>query len=157
MDRLSIWQQNVNKSSICQHDIISNNILVRKGINLIALQEPAISGTGFSITSRDWTTVYPSKHSDNPHNTRAIMLIRADVSTEGWNQIDFPSSDVTVIQLSGQWGKITVFNIYNDGEHDDTIKLLTEYHHRNRAALERVESGEAHIIWLGDFNRHHPI
>ena len=53
MDRLSIWQQNINKSPACQHDIISNNILIRKGINLIALQEPAISGTGFSIASRD--------------------------------------------------------------------------------------------------------
>ena len=136
MDKLSIWQQNVNKSSACQHNIISNNILVRKGINLIALQEPAISGNGLSIASRDWTPVYPSKHNNNPHNTRSIMLIRADVSTENWNQIDFPSSDVTVVQLTRQWGKITVFNIYNNGEHDNTIMLLIDYHHRNQAALE---------------------
>ncbi len=156
MDRLSIWQQNVNKSPTCQHDIISNNILIRKGINLITLQKPAISGTGFLIASRDWTPVYPSNHSINLHITRSIMLIRADVSTENWNQVEFPSSDVTVIQISRHWDKITVFNIYNDGEGDDTIKLLTDYHHRNRATLEWAEAGEAHIIWLGDFNRHHP-
>jgi hypothetical protein len=136
MDRISIWQQNVNKSSVCQHDIISNNIPVRKGINLITLQEPVISSTGFTIASRLWMPVYPSKHSDNPHNTRSITLIRADISTENWNQLDFPSSDVTIVQLSREWGKITVFNIYNDGEHDNTIKVLTEYHHRNRAMLE---------------------
>ena len=105
--------------------------MVRKGINLIALQEPAISGFGLSIASRDWMPIYPSKHSDNPHNTRAIMLIRADVSTENWNQIDFPSSDVTVVPMTGQWGKITIFNIYNNGECDNTIRLLTAFHHRN--------------------------
>ena len=156
MDKLSIWQQNVNKSPACQHDIISNNILIRKGINLITLQEPAISGTGFSIASRDWTPVYPSNHSSNPHITRSITLIRADVSTENWNQVDFPSSDVTVIQMTGHWGKITIFNIYNDGERNDTIQLLTDFHHRNQAALEWVEAGEAHISWVSNFNRHHP-
>ncbi len=43
MDKLSIWQQNVNKSLTCQHNIISNKRLVTKGINIIALQEPALS------------------------------------------------------------------------------------------------------------------
>ena len=36
------------------------------------------------------------------------------------------------------------------------IRLLTEFHHRNKATLERTLQGEAHVIWLGDFNRHHP-
>jgi hypothetical protein len=53
MDRLSIWQQNVNKSSLCQHDIISNKGLVAKGIDLIALQKPVLSGSGLTIASRD--------------------------------------------------------------------------------------------------------
>ncbi len=61
-----------------------------------------------------------------------------------------------VTQITGQWGKITIFNIYNDGENDEMIRLLTEYHRRNKAILERTLQGEAHIIWLGDFNRHHP-
>jgi hypothetical protein len=82
MDRLSIWQQNINKSPACQHDIISNNILIRKGINLITLQEPVLSGTGFSIASRDWTPVYPSNYSTDPQSTRSITLIRVDISTE---------------------------------------------------------------------------
>jgi exonuclease III len=58
--------------------------------------------------------------------------------------------------MTGHWGKITIFNIYNDGERNDMIQLLTDFHHRNRAALEQVEAGEAHIIWVGDFNWHHP-
>jgi hypothetical protein len=136
MDKLSIWQQNMNKSPICQHDLMSNNTLVRKGINCIALQEPALSGMGLTIASRDWTPVYPSDHSNNPLKTRSILFIRADMITENWNQLDFPSSDVTVVQLTGQWGKIMIFNIYNDGECDETIKLLSAFHRRNQATLE---------------------
>jgi len=32
-----------------------------------------------------------------------------------------------------------------------------EFHHRNRASLEQTTVGKAHIIWLRDFNRHHPL
>jgi len=82
MDKLSIWQQNVNKSPSCQHDIISNKRLVTKGINFIALQEPALSGSGLTIASRDWITIYPSSHTNNPLRTRSITLIRADTNSE---------------------------------------------------------------------------
>jgi hypothetical protein len=83
------------------------------------------------------------------------MFIRADMSTESWNQLDFPSSDITVVQATGLWGKVTIFNIYNDGKSTETINLLMDFHCRNQATLERAETGEAHIIWLRDFNRHH--
>lgn len=156
MDKLNIWQLNVNKSPTCQHDVISNKRLITKGINLVALQEPALRGGGQTISSRDWITIYPTNHGKDPMQTRAITLIRADVNSESWNQLDFPSSDVTVTQFTGNWGKITVFNIYNDGKSDTTIRLLTEFHHRNKATLEHATTGEAHVIWLGDFNRHHP-
>jgi hypothetical protein len=157
MDKLSIWQQNVNKSQTCQHDIISNKRLVMKGINIIVLQEPALSESGLTIASRDWITIYPSEYTNNPLKIRSITLIRADTSSESWNQLKFPSSDVTVMQITGPWGKITIFNIYNDGEQDDTINLLMDYHCRHRESLERATTGEVHILWVGDFNRHHPL
>jgi len=157
MDRLNIWQQNINKSHSCQHDIISNKHLVTKGINLIALQKPALSRGRLTIDLRDWITIYPLNYTNNPLQTRSITLIRADVNSESWNQLDFPSSNVMVMQLTRPWGKITIFNIYNDSESEETIKKLMEFHHSNRASLERSLSGEAHIIWLGDFNRHHPL
>ena len=131
MDKLTILQQNMNKSPACQHNLLSNNILIREGINIVALQEPAISGTGYSIASRDWTPVYPTRHGNAPSNTRVITFIRADISTDSWNQLDFPSSDVIVTQITGQWGKLTIFNIYNDRGNNDTVRLLSEFHHRN--------------------------
>ena len=156
MHKLSIWQQNVNKSPSCQHDIISNIHLTTLGINLIALQEPALSGSGITIAVRDWITIYPTNHTNNPLKTRSITLIKASVNSDSWSQLNFPSSDVTVTQITGNWGKITVFNIYNNGESEETVRQLMEYHSNNRASLERTPQGEAHIIWLGDFNRHHP-
>ncbi len=83
------------------------------------------------IASRDWITIYPSNYTNNPLQTRLITLIRVDVNSESWNQLDFPSSDVMVMQLTGPWGKITIFNIYNNGESEETIKKLTEFHHSN--------------------------
>ncbi len=157
MHKLSIWQQNVNKSPACQHSVISNRHLVTKGINVIAFQEPALSRGRLTIASRDWVTIYPLNHTNKPLKFRSITLIRADVSSKSWNQLEFPSSDVMVMQINRTWGKITIFNIYNDGENEEIIRLLTEYHHRNKDSLERVAVGKAHIIWLGDFNRHHPL
>ena len=76
--------------------------------------------------------------------------------TDNWSQIDFPSGDVTVIQLTGIWGKLTIFNIYNNCEHNDTIKKLAKFQWEHVEVLERVQQGMVHTLWLGDFNRHHP-
>ena len=153
---LNIWQQNVNKSPACQHDLISSGKLIKAGINLITLQEPAINFYGKTIASRDWMPVYPTTHSENPAKSRSIILIRASICTENWTQIDFPSGDVTAIQLTGDWGKLTIFNVYNDCEHNRTTALLSKFHCEHADQLEKADQGSAHVIWLGDFNRHHP-
>ena len=134
IDKLTIWQQNINKSPSGQHNLISNNQLTTLGTGIIAIQEPAINSFNLTIASRDWTPVYPSTHGNNneANRTRAITFIRANISTDLWTQIDFPSSDVTVVQFNGTWGKITIFNIYNEGKNNDTIKLLTSFYNKNR-------------------------
>src|ERR1700761_3009043 len=111
---LTIWQQNVNKSNICQHDLISSARLAKTGIDIVALQEPAINAFGVTVAARDWIPVYPSKHSTDPHKTRSLFLIRSNILTDHWKQIEFPSSDVTIIQLSSERGTTTIYNIYND-------------------------------------------
>ena len=49
-----------------------------------------------------------------------------------------------------------LFNIYNDGKHNNTIRLLTKYHRDNQSNIGYNASGNVHTIWVGDFNRHHP-
>ena len=51
-----------------------------------------------------------------------------------------------------------MFNIYNDCLHNHMIQGLIKYHRENHRML--LGNGTSmlnhHIIWLGDFNRHHP-
>jgi ribonuclease HI/exonuclease III len=155
-DKIKIWQQNINKSPACQHDLISSGKLSELGIDIIALQEPAVNMFNQTIATRNWITVYPTTHNSDPGKTRSITLIRAELSTDSWNQIDFPSGDVTVVQLIGTWGKLNIFNIYNEGKSNTTTKLLTKFHKDNQATLTGASANNAHTLWLGDFNRHHP-
>ena len=55
-------------------------------------------------------------------------------------------------------GTLTIFNIYNDCKHDNTLELLTEYHRQHTRDILGTESThqDHHLLWLGDFNRHHP-
>ncbi|KAH9968261.1 hypothetical protein BC827DRAFT_1122472, partial [Russula dissimulans] len=93
-------------------------------IDIVALQEPPINTFTHTVASRDWISVYPSTHAKNPEKTRTVTLIHADLSTDSWNQLNFPSRDVTVIQVMETWGTLTIFNIYNNSKHNDTINLL---------------------------------
>jgi ribonuclease HI/exonuclease III len=156
LQNICIWQQNVNKSSTCQHDLISSGKLLEDNINIIALQEPAVNFLGKSIASKEWITLYPTNHSKNPDKSRSIILLRATLCTDNWMQIDFPSSDVTVLQLTGAWGTLNIFNIYNDCNHNNTISALSRFQREHANTLERTAQGTTHTIWLGDFNRHHP-
>src|SRR6266852_625901 len=154
--KLTIWQENVNKSPMFQHDIISSKSLIELGVNIIALQEPAINNFGKTITTKDWTPIYPTTHSMHPENTRSIILVQATLTSNSWQQLDCPSGDITIIQLSGLWGKLSIFNIYNDCQHNQMVNMLTNYHHRNMPSVGVNTSETMHCIWLGDFNRHHP-
>ena len=156
--QIKIWQQNINKSRTCQHDLISSGKLIEKGIDIVALQEPAINAFNKSVASREWKAVYPSTHANEPGKTRTLLLIRDDLLTDRWEQLEFQSGDVMAIKLQGDWGKLTLFNIYNDCKHDDTIAALTKYHRTHASCiLGKVETqGAHHLIWVGDFNRHHP-
>jgi hypothetical protein len=72
-----------------------------------------------------------------------------------WEQIDFPSGDVTIITLKGKWGKLLLINIYNDGNCNKTISQLKHFHSSWPDIVEQAEVETAHTLWVGDFNRHH--
>jgi len=155
-DKLLIWQQNINKSPTCQHDLLSGDILMKENIDILALQELAISFNNMSIVAKDWMPIYPSTHGSSLDNTRSLLLVRSQISMDSWTQLNFPSGDVTAIQFTGIWGKLMLFNIYNDSKHNNTIRLLTKYYRDNQSNIGYNASGNVHTIWVGDFNRHHP-
>jgi hypothetical protein len=59
-----------------------------------------------------------------------VILIRANILTNNWSQIDIDTGDITIVKISGARGKLTIFNIYNDCDHDNTIELLKDYQRR---------------------------
>ena len=160
LNTLKIWQQNVNKSPVCQHDIISSGKLAREGIDIVALQEPALynfedGNPAGTVTSREWTAIFPSTHTTNPDKTRSLLLIRADIITDEWSQIDINSGDITAVLLRGSWGTLAIFNAYIDCELDQAIDDLATAT-RTYEDSSGIPREETHTLWLGDFNRHHP-
>jgi hypothetical protein len=104
---LTIWQQNLNKSQTGQHHLISSSKLIDAGIDIVALQEPSINFLGNMITSRNWIPIYPSTHEKDPKKTCAVILMNSRLPTENWEQVDFNSSNVVTIKISGDWGAIS--------------------------------------------------
>lgn len=100
-NKIAIWQQNINKSPASQHNLISSDALTQVNIDIVALQEPAINMFNCIIASKEWIAIYPTPHGKALNKTRSTLLIHLHISTDKWNQIDFPSSDIVVIQITG--------------------------------------------------------
>ena len=153
LHNIRIWQQNLNTSHIAQ--LTLTNTLLPSDWDLIALQEPAINKIGNTRANAHWRVVYPTTKYTDGARSRAVTLINSNISTNAWRQIDFPSADVVIVQLSTSQGLCTIFNIYNDCKHDNTISAIEQF------MLEHVASvrpnPQDHMVWLGDFNRHHPL
>ena len=151
--RLRIWQQNLNCSLEGQLDLLQS--LRAKDYNLVMLQEPHIDFLGRISSNLHWTVVYPKQHLANPGATQSVILVNQNLTSNNWTEISLPSPDVTGIQLRGDFGIIHIINIYNDCEHNGSLEVVKEYM-RGRVQ-EQVEGERVQYIWLGDFNRHHPL
>ena len=116
------------------------------GVRLITLQELAINPFNLTTATKDWTPIYPTPYGTISNRTQVIMLICSNISTDTWTQLDFPSSNVIVMQITGNWGKITILNIYNDCDNNNMIKLLASFYSRNQTQLECAGIGTANII-----------
>ena len=60
------------------------------------------------------------------------------------------NGDVTVVRFHGDHGYLSIFNIYNE-----TISALDSFLDHNMQLVHPL--GTDHVLWLGDFNRHHPL
>src|SRR5882724_738284 len=103
--------------------------------------------------------LYPKVHYTDPARTRSLMLVNKRIVTDTWSQIDLGSSDITVVQLQTEIGKVLIINMFNEGSQQLAIKwAITVMRQRTWAGHNghnRLHIG--HTIWLGDFNLHHPM
>src|SRR5882724_11095775 len=102
--------------------------------------------------------VYPKEHYMTPEKMSSIIFINKQLATDSWFQVDFGSSDITAVQGQTVVGRILIINTYNDIVHKANIDcILKTMWARERAKAGGDSVGMEHIIWLGDFNRHHPM
>ena len=154
LDRtLKIRQQNVNKSLISQLDLLAS--LRRDDYDVCTIQEPYIDFNGKTRANRQWITVYPNTHSEHPDATRSVILVNTNLVTDTWKQIQLQHPDITAIEMTGEFGTLRIINVYNDCNNNSTLTHLSAYM-RNRDH-QRYTVGPLNTIWLGDFNRHHPL
>ena len=152
--RLRIWQQNLNKSDKVHLDLI--NSPVHKDWDLLLLQEPYIDMLGNMKANSKWHTLYPLSHHTNNATNRSVILVNAVLDSNLWAQVPFKdSNDITVLQFCLPQGRLTIFNIYNDCTHSDTLEKLQCYLEQHVASF--LGSTTDHMLWCGDFNRHHPL
>ena len=155
--KLRIWQQNINRSLEGQLDLLHS--LKDNDYDIVALQEPYIDFLGRTRANPHWTVIYPKRHLADPNKTRALILVNRQISTNNWEEIHLDSTDVTGVRLCGDFGAICLLNIYNDCENNRSIGVVGEFMRGRNVGAEGAGRGEGNeqFIWLGDFNRHHPI
>ena len=147
---LGIWQQNLNKSNDAQVDLL--NLAKPTEWNVLALQEPYLNKNNKTYSSSHWQVIYPVVHgADHAPRTRSVLMISKTLSTHNWNEVHVPHPDVTAVTIRTEGSITHIFNLYVDAEGDTAI------HASARATQKLLELNEdSRIIWLGDFNRHHP-
>lgn len=101
-----------------------------------------------------WHVQYPTViDPDQAGRARSVMLINKLRSTNAWSAIHVPHPDVTAITYTSLTDTpVHIFNLYVDGNHDTAI-------HAAAQVLRKLEASGVdtqHVMWLGDFNRHHP-
>ena len=152
--RLRIWQQNLNKSNKAQFDLI--NTPLHKEWDVLLLQEPYIDSFGNTKATSRWHVLYLSSHLANSSTCRSVILVNSSLDTNAWAQVPLEgSNDLTVIQFWLPQGRLTVFNVYNDCTHQNTLTMIWLFMQRHSASLLASENDR--MMWCGDFNWHHPL
>jgi hypothetical protein len=124
--------------------------------DVIAIQEPWLDALGNARGTRYWRVLYPSNHlHDGSSRPRSILLVNTNIATDSYISLNIPNSDITAIRFQGNHGFLSLFNIYNDCTHNDNLSALNNY---LSTSINTAKPGaDDHMIWLGDFNRHHPL
>ncbi|KNZ77678.1 hypothetical protein J132_04497 [Termitomyces sp. J132] len=152
--KLRIWQQNTRKSDTAQAEVLA--AARPEDWDALAIQEPFLDRVGNTKANRHWRVLYPSDHQrDGSSCTWSILLINANISTDTYTQLTIHSTDITAVRFAGEFGHLSLFNVYNDCTHNKVLFSLSSFL-SSSLHLARPSPGD-HMVWLGDFNRHHPL
>ncbi|KAJ7032166.1 Endonuclease/exonuclease/phosphatase, partial [Mycena alexandri] len=119
LSKLRIWQQNLNKSLASQNDFM--NSLTPNFFDIALVQEPHVDWRGVSRGKRSFVSIYPPTHAKDQRATQSAIFVNTRLSSSSWAPIPILSPDITAIDLIGDFGTIRIINIYNDGNHNETL------------------------------------
>lgn len=155
IERLRIRQQNVNKSLHATLDMLSR--CAPDKYDIIAIQEPYIDFLGNMRAGPHWYSIYPKSHYMNAgKHTRSMILVSKRIATEAWEKSEIDSPDVTGLKIQTQTGVVQIFNVYCDCNHSDSITAI-DRQLENQQWVINHQTCNIGMIWIGDFNWHHPI
>ena len=124
--------------------------------DILAIQEPWLDAFNNARGFHHWRILYPPTHlHDDSQCTRSIILINSNISTDAYSQIPVPCPDITAVRFHGEHGTLSLLNVYNDCSHNDSFTELSRHLLANQPPS--TPSPVDPMIWLGDFNRHHPL
>ncbi|KAF7373394.1 RNA-directed DNA polymerase from transposon X-element [Mycena sanguinolenta] len=136
---MKIWQQNLDRGLENQHELI--NVLLEEGCQFVVLQEPYIGPGAWTRADAQWRVVYPTPHGKEGVRSRAVTLVNVSLPTDSWNQMQIDSPDMVAVEFRGEFGTLRMVNIYNDGDHDETLRTLRDF--MREAQRRRPPTGEA--------------
>jgi hypothetical protein len=153
-EQLRIWQLNIHKSQTAQDYVI--NTARPEDWDVLALQEPWIDTLGNSRASHYWRVIYPANYYEEGRaRIRSVLLINTNISSESYSVLPIQHSHITGVRFKGLNGNLTLINVYNEITNNDTTNCLDLFLTANPLLVRPTASD--HMIWLGDFNRHHPM
>ena len=152
--QLRIRQQSINKSLTAISDLL--NRCSPANYDVIAIQEPYIDFLGNARVTPGWISVYPKLHYINKERrTRSVILVSRKLAKDEWMAIDVDSPDITGVKIRMRNTNIAIYNIYCNCSHSGSMRDMKR-HLRGEEVSGNGGGGNEHMIWLGDFNRHHP-
>ena len=120
------------------------------------LQEPHITKFNTIRTPMRFRQVYPADRWKDGAVVRSAIWVNTEINTKSWKIIKIPgTNDITAIQMQGPYGNLAIFNVYNSCTHSLTESILRRHLRDN--ANDLWQGQDQHMLWCGDFNRHHPL
>ena len=153
-EKLRMLQLNLNKSEKAHLDIINENL--SQDYDLILIQEPYTTTFNAIRTPANFRPVFPAHRLLSQDQIRSVIWVNRKMDTNSWAALDIQdTNDITGVQLKGPYGSLSIFNIYNDCTHSRNEAKLQTYIQDHADLILGTENH--HMIWVGDFNRHHPL
>ncbi|KAF5325927.1 hypothetical protein D9611_000195 [Ephemerocybe angulata] len=111
--------------------------------DIVLLQEPNMNYYDNILTPRGFRPVCPGADARAKGTVRSGIWMSESISTNSWEPLEM-----------GDALDITGSSVYYNCTHNRTEETLRKYIDDNK---QEIYGNGGHVIWAGDFNRHHPM